>query len=164
MGLLYKFIELSIVTDQTIEDCVNAGVADGWRWDGIRFVVTEHSRRPAMAFVSFVRDSDDAAPAVRPSPVRPAAHLPITTEADVRGRRKAPPPIELGELDLGDLDPRDFDLGESSSATLSEPAPVTSPASRSRSTPAPRRAAADRAGDRDRSAPARSGRRRPARR
>lgn len=161
MGLLYKFIELSIVTDQTIEDCVNAGVAEGWRWDGIRFVVTEHSRRPAMAFVSFVRGADDGTPA--PAPTRaarstPAHRTPVVTEADVRSARKgkvAPPPIELGELDLGELEPQDFELGE----------PIaTSSASRSRSTPAPRRAAADRAADRDRSAPARSGRRRPARR
>lgn len=162
MGLLYKFVELSIVTDQTIEDCVNAGVAEGWRWDGIRFVVTEHSRRPAMAFVSFVRGSDDGTPALAPTrAARPAlAHrTPVVTEADARGRRKgklAPPPIELGELDLGELEPQDLELGE--------PVAATSPASRSRSTPAPRRAAADRAADRDRSAPARSGRRRPARR
>jgi len=59
VALRYKFVELSIVTDETLEEAVNEWVAKGWAFDGIRFVVTEHSRRPAMAFVSFVRDEDD---------------------------------------------------------------------------------------------------------
>lgn len=54
--LQYKFVELSVVTDETIEQCVNERVRDGWTFDGIRFVVTDASRRPSMAFVSFVRD------------------------------------------------------------------------------------------------------------
>ena len=53
MALRYKFIELSLVTDETIEAVVNEWVAQGWQLDGIRFVTTEHSKRPAMAFVSF---------------------------------------------------------------------------------------------------------------
>jgi hypothetical protein len=53
----YKFIELSPVTDESIEDCVNEWVQMGWQLEGIRFVMTEHSKRPAMAFVSFVRDA-----------------------------------------------------------------------------------------------------------
>jgi hypothetical protein len=61
MALRYKFVELSTVTDQTLEATVNEWVADGWDFDDIRFVVTEHSRRPAMAFVSFVRQTSDPA-------------------------------------------------------------------------------------------------------
>jgi hypothetical protein len=57
----YKFVELSIVTDETLESTVNEWVAEGWELDGIRFVVTEHSRRPAMAFVSFTRETRDPA-------------------------------------------------------------------------------------------------------
>jgi hypothetical protein len=57
VGLRYKFVELSIVTDEALEVTVNEWVAQGWQLDGIRFVTTEHSRRPAMAFVSFVRDA-----------------------------------------------------------------------------------------------------------
>lgn len=56
--LTYKFVELSIVTSETIEAAVNEWVAQGWAFDGIRFVTTEASRRPAMAFISFVRDPD----------------------------------------------------------------------------------------------------------
>ena len=55
MALQYKFVELSTVTDETIEDCVNEWVAQGWQLEGIRFVTSESSRRPAMAFVSFTR-------------------------------------------------------------------------------------------------------------
>lgn len=52
----YKFVELSIVTDESITECVNDWVGQGWAFDGIRFVVGEGSRRPQMAFVSFIRD------------------------------------------------------------------------------------------------------------
>lgn len=53
MAVRYKFVELSTVTGETLEHVVNHWVAQGWALDGIRFVVTEHNRRPAMAFVSF---------------------------------------------------------------------------------------------------------------
>jgi len=58
----YKFVELSIVSEETLEECVNEWVHQGWTFDGIRFVVGEGSRRPQMAFVSFVREvGEDAA-------------------------------------------------------------------------------------------------------
>lgn len=56
MAPRYKFVELSTVTDETLEQAVNEWVQRGWELDDIRFVVTEHSRRPAMAFVSFTRE------------------------------------------------------------------------------------------------------------
>jgi hypothetical protein len=64
MGLEYKFVELSIVTDQSIEEAVNAWVSRGWEFEGIRFVTTDASRRPQMAFVSFTRDvqTDESRP------------------------------------------------------------------------------------------------------
>lgn len=54
--LTYKFVELLQVTDTDLEELVNKWVAKGWTFDEIRFVVTEHSRRPAMAYVSFTRE------------------------------------------------------------------------------------------------------------
>ena len=57
--LRYKFVELSIVTSETIEEAVNEAVGQGWAFDGIRFVTTEASRLPCMAFLSFTR-ADDA--------------------------------------------------------------------------------------------------------
>ena len=56
----YKFVEVAPVTAEALEQAVNDTVRDGWQFDGIRFVVTEASRRPAMAFVSFVRPADGA--------------------------------------------------------------------------------------------------------
>jgi hypothetical protein len=56
MAAEYKFVELSIVTDETIEEAVNKWVQLGWKLDEIRFVTGEGSRRPQMAFISFTRE------------------------------------------------------------------------------------------------------------
>ncbi|MEO6772511.1 MAG: DUF4177 domain-containing protein [Kofleriaceae bacterium] len=70
--LAYKFVELSVVTDETIEEVVNLWVGKGWVFDGIRFVTSDASRRPQMAFVSFTReDRPEAAPSGPRSPPRP---------------------------------------------------------------------------------------------
>jgi hypothetical protein len=70
MPLQFKFVELSIVTDVTLEETVNEWVVQGWHLEGIRFVTTEHSKRPAMAFVSFTREAAQEA-ADREPPRRP---------------------------------------------------------------------------------------------
>ena len=59
MALRYKFVEISLVTDEAIEEVVNEWSRKGWSLEGIRFVTTEHSRRPAMAFISFVREGEE---------------------------------------------------------------------------------------------------------
>ena len=73
MALQYKFVELSIVTDETLEAAVNEWVAHGWQLEGIRFVTTEASKRPAMAFVSFTREAPsvtaDREPPRKPPPL-----------------------------------------------------------------------------------------------
>ncbi|CAN5750963.1 hypothetical protein BH11MYX2_BH11MYX2_16660 [soil metagenome] len=60
--LVYKFVELTTVTDDMIERAVNEKIGEGWTFDGIRFIVHEHSKRPPMAFISFTRDQPDAPP------------------------------------------------------------------------------------------------------
>ena len=80
MALRYKFVELSVVTDESLERAVNEWVAQGWQLDGIRFVTTEHSRRPSMAFVSFVRE-DAAEVADAAAPREP--HLLVADDNDV---------------------------------------------------------------------------------
>jgi hypothetical protein len=55
-SLRYKFVELSMVTDESLERAVNEWVAQGWAFDRIHFVTGEASRRPVMAFVGFVRE------------------------------------------------------------------------------------------------------------
>lgn len=54
-SLRYKFAELSIVTDETLEEVVNEHVGKGWQLESIHFVSTPASRRPAMAFIAFVQ-------------------------------------------------------------------------------------------------------------
>jgi hypothetical protein len=52
----YKVVELSVVTDESIEEALNSWTANGWHFDTIQFVVREASKRPAMAFVLFTRE------------------------------------------------------------------------------------------------------------
>jgi hypothetical protein len=54
--LTYKFVEVTTVTDDRLEAVVNEWVGQGWLLDGIRFAMSDASRRPTMAFVSFVRE------------------------------------------------------------------------------------------------------------
>ena len=54
--LTYKVIELSIVTDETIEAVLNEWTAKGWHYNGMQFAMRESSRRPALAFVLFTRE------------------------------------------------------------------------------------------------------------
>ena len=53
----YKVVELSVVTDESIEEVLNSWTAEGWQFDSIQFVVREASKRPAMAFVFFTRNT-----------------------------------------------------------------------------------------------------------
>ena len=56
----YKFVEVSVVTDENLEEVVNEHVAEGWKLDVIHFAMRDSSHRPAMAFVQFIRsDVDD---------------------------------------------------------------------------------------------------------
>lgn len=57
--LIYKFVELSTVTDESIEGAVNEWVAQGWNFEGMHFAMAEASKRPAMVFLSFTRDQPD---------------------------------------------------------------------------------------------------------
>lgn len=46
------------VTDEALERIINNWVSRGWTYDGVRFAMSEASRRPAMAFVLFTREMD----------------------------------------------------------------------------------------------------------
>jgi hypothetical protein len=54
--LVYKFVELSTVTDESIEAAVNECVGLGWNFEGMYFAMAEASKRPAMAFLSFTQE------------------------------------------------------------------------------------------------------------
>lgn len=51
--LQYKVVELSNVTEESIEETLNEWTAKGWQYDGLQFAMRESSKRPAMAFVVF---------------------------------------------------------------------------------------------------------------
>ena len=52
----YKVVELTLVSDEEIEKALNEWTAQGWTFDTMQFAVRDSSRRPAMAFLTFVRD------------------------------------------------------------------------------------------------------------
>ncbi len=52
----YKVVETSTVTDESLEQILNEWSTQGWRLEGIQFAMREASRRPAMAFVIFIRE------------------------------------------------------------------------------------------------------------
>lgn len=50
-----KVVETSDVTDESLEKIINEKIALGWQLDRIHFAMREASRRPAMAFLIFIR-------------------------------------------------------------------------------------------------------------
>jgi hypothetical protein len=50
---LYKVVEVSPVTEESLEEALNDGAADGWGFESIHFVTREGSHRPAMAYLFF---------------------------------------------------------------------------------------------------------------
>lgn len=58
--LVYKFVELSTVTDESIEVAVNECVAQGWNFESMHFAMAQASKRPAMAFLSFTKEQTES--------------------------------------------------------------------------------------------------------
>jgi hypothetical protein len=57
VALEYKVVETSSVSDEELEKILNDWVGQGWSFEGFHFAMREHSKRPAMAFVTFTRES-----------------------------------------------------------------------------------------------------------
>ena len=55
----YKVIETSEVTGERLEEILNKWTEQGWRYDGMQFVVKESARRPSMAFILFVKPDEE---------------------------------------------------------------------------------------------------------
>ena len=49
----YKVVELSTVSEETIEEALNEWTRKGWQFDALQFAMRESSKRPAMAFLVF---------------------------------------------------------------------------------------------------------------
>lgn len=52
----YKVVEIANVTDEELEKALNEWTAEGWKFDTVHFAMRESSKRPAMAFLTFVRE------------------------------------------------------------------------------------------------------------
>ncbi len=59
MGITYKVVELSSVSDVEIENVLNEVTADGWTFDTMQFAMRDSSKRPSMAFITFTRATED---------------------------------------------------------------------------------------------------------
>lgn len=61
MGLIWKVVESSNVTDEELERILNETTREGWHFDAFHFAMRESSKRPSMAFLTFTRDDEDEA-------------------------------------------------------------------------------------------------------
>ena len=59
MGVVYKVVETSEVTDVEIERILNETTQQGWSLDTVQFAMRDSSKRPAMAFLTFTRSAGD---------------------------------------------------------------------------------------------------------
>ena len=55
--LIYKVVEICTVTEDAIEETLNSWGSKGWNFDGLQFAMRESSKRPAMAFALFTRET-----------------------------------------------------------------------------------------------------------
>ncbi len=51
----YKVVEVSPVSEETLEDALNRWSAEGWGFESLHFVSREGSHRPALAYLFFVK-------------------------------------------------------------------------------------------------------------
>ena len=59
VGVLYKVVETSEVTDVELERILNETTEAGWNLDTMQFAMRDSSKRPAMAFLTFTRPAED---------------------------------------------------------------------------------------------------------
>lgn len=53
---VYRVVETSSVTDDSLTRMLNAEASEGWIFDGFHFAMREGSHRPAMAFALFHKE------------------------------------------------------------------------------------------------------------
>jgi hypothetical protein len=54
--LKYKVVEVSMVSEDTLEEVLNEWTDQGWHYEGMHFAMRESQKRPSMAFVLFTRE------------------------------------------------------------------------------------------------------------
>jgi len=56
----YKVVELSIVSDDMLEDALNTCTNKGWIFESLHFAMNSGSKRPAMAFMFFTQPAEES--------------------------------------------------------------------------------------------------------
>lgn len=51
----YKVVEVSPVSEESLEAALNRWTGEGWSFESLHFVSREGSHRPALAYLFFVR-------------------------------------------------------------------------------------------------------------
>jgi hypothetical protein len=64
--IAYKVVEVAPVTEETLQEALDAWTREGLAFESLHFVMREGSHRPAMAYLFFTRGR---APARRPRSV-----------------------------------------------------------------------------------------------
>jgi hypothetical protein len=59
LSSVYKVVETSDVSAEALEQILNEWTARGWRLEMMQFAMRDASKRPAMAFVTFVQESEE---------------------------------------------------------------------------------------------------------
>jgi hypothetical protein len=59
VGIRYKVVETSDVTDVVLEQLLNEWTSQGWTFDTMQFAMRESSKRPSMAFLTFTRADEE---------------------------------------------------------------------------------------------------------
>lgn len=54
-GAPWRVVEVTDVSDRSIEEALNGASREGWRFESVHFVTQAGSRRPSMAFLFFTR-------------------------------------------------------------------------------------------------------------
>jgi hypothetical protein len=54
--LIYKVVEVNMVTEDTLEEVLNEWSPQGWHFEGMHFAMRESQKRPSMAFVIFTKE------------------------------------------------------------------------------------------------------------
>lgn len=56
--LVYKVVEVGMVSEDMLEEVLNEWTPQGWQLNGMQFAMRESQKRPSMAFVIFTREEE----------------------------------------------------------------------------------------------------------
>jgi hypothetical protein len=69
----YKVVEVSPVSEETLEEALNRWTAEGFGFESLHFVSREGSHRPALAYLFFVQQRHRPSGSISPAKGRAGA-------------------------------------------------------------------------------------------